>query len=203
MNFEKSIECKSEKEKSKDFVEILEKNFNFLDLDKQIPIVVESGSSDSGAKACFYYDKEGDGEDLKMINKKYIIFKDNVNKIEDSEKLPLSIAIHEIRHRAQNESEYQKELNQLELFSIDLIEKINDSNIKKLLIGYINDLPETVKNSSHELDAKITEMIFSNLFNRNLIELKEIKDLLNMDATQILDFLITKHKETSNSSLIL
>ena len=197
MNYEKPIEYSSENQESKRFVEKLKESFSLFDTHPQLPVIEEDKLINSDAKACFHYDEEKNGEKIKMINKNYLIFVEKIKNIENKENLPTSIAIHEIRHRAQREDEYerQKGAEQLELFSIDFIKNINNEYIKNALLDYANGLPEQVKNNPLELDAKVTEKIICNLIEDDLIGPEEIKKLLKSNSHQILKHLLLAKKQ--------
>ena len=189
MNYEKLIENNTE---NKEFIEKIKENFKLFDIYPKIPVIEENKLNNSDTKACFHYDEEKDGDKIKMINKNYFIYKENIKDIENMEKLPRNLAIHEIRHRIQHEDEYerQKETEKINLFSIDFINNIDNDFIKNKLLHYINSLPEQVKNNHRELDAKITEEIICKLIENNLIEVEEVKELLKSDAHKILSYLI-------------
>ena len=193
MNYEKLIENNTE---NREFIEKIKENFELFDIYPKIPVIEENKLDDSDAKACFHYDEEKDGDRMKMINKNYFIYKENIKNIENVEELPRSLAIHEIRHRIQHEDEYerQKGTEKMDLFSIDFINNIDNNFIKNKLLDYINNLPEQVKNNHKELDAKITEEIICKLIENNLIEAEEVKELLKSDAHKILSYL-TKFEE--------
>ena len=183
MNYEKPIEYSSENQESKRFVEKLKESFSLFDTHPQLPVIEEDKLINSDAKACFHYDEEKNGEKIKNI--------------ENKENLPTSIAIHEIRHRAQREDEYERQegAEQLELFSIDFIKNINNEYIKNALLDYANGLPEQVKNNPLELDAKVTEKIICNLIEDDLIGPEEIKKLLKSNSHQILKHLLLTKKQ--------
>lgn len=189
MNYEKLIENNTE---NREFIEKIKENFELFDIYPKIPVIEENKLNNSDTKACFHYDEEKDGDKIKMINKNYFIYKENIKDIENMEKLPRNLAIHEIRHRIQHEDEYerQKETEKINLFSIDFINNINNDFIKNKLLHYINSLPEQVKNNHRELNAKITEKIICKLIENNLIEVEEVKELLKSDAHKILSYLI-------------
>ena len=189
MNYEKLIENNTE---NREFIEKIKENFELFDIYPKIPVIEENKLNNSDTKACFHYDEEKDGDKIKMINKNYFIYKENIKDIENMEKLPRNLAIHEIRHRIQHEDEYerQKETEKINLFSIDFINNINNDFIKNKLLHYINSLPEQVKNNHRELDAKITEEIICKLIENNLIEVEKVKELLKSDAHKILSYLI-------------
>ena len=189
MNYEKLIENNTE---NREFIEKIKENFELFDIYPKIPVIEENKLNNSDTKACFHYDEEKDGDKIKMINKNYFIYKENIKDIENMEKLPRNLAIHEIRHRIQHEDEYerQKETEKINLFSIDFINNINNDFIKNKLLHYINSLPEQVKNNHRELDAKITEEIICKLIENNLIDVEEVKELLKSDAHKILSYLI-------------
>lgn len=189
MNYEKLIENNTE---NKEFIEKIKENFKLFDIYPKIPVIEENKLNNSDTKACFHYDEEKDGDKIKMINKNYFIYKENIKDIENMEKLPRNLAIHEIRHRIQHEDEYerQKETEKINLFSIDFINNIDNNFIKNKLLDYINNLPEQVKNNHRELDAKITEEIICKLIENNLIEVEKVKELLKSDAHKILSYLI-------------
>ena len=189
MNYEKLIENNTE---NREFIEKIKENFELFDIYPKIPVIEENKLNDSDVKACFHYDEEKDEDKIKMINKNYFIYKENIKDIENMEELPRNLAIHEIRHRIQHEDEYerQKETEKINLFSIDFINNINNDFIKNKLLHYINSLPEQVKNNHRELDAKITEEIICKLIENNLIEVEKVKELLKSDAHKILSYLI-------------
>ena len=189
MNYEKLIENNTE---NGEFIEKIKENFELFDIYPKIPVIEENKLNDSDAKACLHYDEEKDGDKIKMINKNYFIYKENIKDIENMEKLPRNLAIHEIRHRIQHEDEYerQKETDKINLFSMDFINNIDNDFIKNKLLYYINSLPEQVKNNHRELDAKITEEIICKLIENNLIEVEKVKELLKSDAHKILSYLI-------------
>ena len=189
MNYEKLIENNTE---NKEFIEKIKENFKLFDIYPKIPVIEENKLNNSDTKACFHYDEEKDGDKIKMINKNYFIYKENIKDIENMEELPRNLAIHEIRHRIQHEDEYerQKETEKINLFSIDFINNIDNDFIKNKLLHYINSLPEQVKNNHRELDAKITEEIICKLIENNLIEVEKVKELLKSDAHKILSYLI-------------
>jgi len=189
MNYEKLIENNTE---NREFIEKIKENFELFDIYPKIPVIEENKLNNSDTKACFHYDEEKDGDKIKMINKNYFIYKENIKDIENMEELPRNLAIHEIRHRIQHEDEYerQKETEKINLFSIDFINNIDNDFIKNKLLHYINSLPEQVKNNHRELDAKITEEIICKLIENNLIEVEEVKELLKSDAHKILSYLI-------------
>ena len=189
MNYEKLIENNTE---NREFIEKIKENFELFDIYPKIPVIEENKLNNSDTKACFHYDEEKDGDKIKMINKNYFIYKENIKDIENMEELPRNLAIHEIRHRIQHEDEYerQKETEKINLFSIDFINNINNDFIKNKLLHYINSLPEQVKNNHRELDAKITEEIICKLIENNLIDVEEVKELLKSDAHKILSYLI-------------
>ena len=189
MNYEKLIENNTE---NKEFIEKIKENFKLFDIYPKIPVIEENKLNNSDTKACFHYDEEKDGDKIKMINKNYFIYKENIKDIENMEELPRNLAIHEIRHRIQHEDEYerQKETEKINLFSIDFINNIDNDFIKNKLLYYINSLPEQVKNNHRELDAKITEEIICKLIENNLIEVEKVKELLKSDAHKILSYLI-------------
>ena len=189
MNYEKLIENNTE---NREFIEKIKENFELFDIYPKIPVIEENKLNNSDTKACFHYDEEKDGDKIKMINKNYFIYKENIKDIENMEKLPRNLAIHEIRHRIQHEDEYerQKETEKINLFSIDFINNIDNDFIKNKLLHYINSLPEQVKNNHRELDAKITEEIICKLIENNLIDVEEVKELLKSDAHKILSYLI-------------
>ena len=189
MNYEKLIENNTE---NIEFIEKIKENFELFDIYPKIPVIEENKLNNSDTKACFHYDEEKDGDKIKMINKNYFIYKENIKDIENMEKLPRNLAIHEIRHRIQHEDEYerQKETEKINLFSIDFINNIDNDFIKNKLLHYINSLPEQVKNNHRELDAKITEEIICKLIENNLIDVEEVKELLKSDAHKILSYLI-------------
>jgi hypothetical protein len=193
MNYEKLIENNTE---NREFIEKIKENFELFDIYPKIPVIEENKLNNSDTKACFHYDEEKDGDKIKMINKNYFIYKENIKDIENMEELPRNLAIHEIRHRIQHEDEYerQKETEKINLFSIDFINNIDNDFIKNKLLHYINSLPEQVKNNHRELDAKITEEIICKLIENNLIEAEEVKELLKSDAHKILSYL-TKFEE--------
>ena len=177
---------------NREFIEKIKENFELFDIYPKIPVIEENKLNNSDTKACFHYDEEKDGDKIKMINKNYFIYKENIKDIENMEELPRNLAIHEIRHRIQHEDEYerQKETEKINLFSIDFINNIDNDFIKNKLLHYINSLPEQVKNNHRELDAKITEEIICKLIENNLIEVEEVKELLKSDAHKILSYLI-------------
>lgn len=189
MNYEKLIENNTE---NREFIEKIKENFELFDIYPKIPVIEENKLNNSDTKACFHYDEEKDGDKIKMINKNYFIYKENIKDIENMEKLPRNLAIHEIRHRIQHEDEYerQKETEKINLFSIDFINNIDNNFIKNKLLHYINSLPEQVKNNHRELDAKITEEIICKLIENNLIDVEKVKELLKSDAHKILSYLI-------------
>ena len=189
MNYEKLIENNTE---NREFIEKIKENFELFDIYPKIPVIEENKLNNSDTKACFHYDEEKDEDKIKMINKNYFIYKENIKDIENMEELPRNLAIHEIRHRIQHEDEYerQKETEKINLFSIDFINNINNDFIKNKLLHYINSLPEQVKNNHRELDAKITEEIICKLIENNLIDVEEVKELLKSDAHKILSYLI-------------
>jgi hypothetical protein len=189
MNYEKLIENNTE---NREFIEKIKENFELFDIYPKIPVIEENKLNNSDTKACFHYDEEKDGDKIKMINKNYFIYKENIKDIENMEKLPRNLAIHEIRHRIQHEDEYerQKETEKINLFSIDFINNIDNDFIKNKLLHYINSLPEQVKNNHRELDAKITEEIICKLIENNLIDVEKVKELLKSDAHKILSYLI-------------
>jgi hypothetical protein len=189
MNYEKLIENNTE---NREFIEKIKENFELFDIYPKIPVIEENKLNNSDTKACFHYDEEKDGDKIKMINKNYFIYKENIKDIENMEELPRNLAIHEIRHRIQHEDEYerQKETEKINLFSIDFINNIDNDFIKNKLLHYINSLPEQVKNNHRELDAKITEEIICKLIENNLIDVEEVKELLKSDAHKILSYLI-------------
>ena len=189
MNYEKLIENNTE---NREFIEKIKENFELFDIYPKIPVIEENKLNNSDTKACFHYDEEKDGDKIKMINKNYFIYKENIKDIENMEELPRNLAIHEIRHRIQHEDEYerQKETEKINLFSIDFINNIDNDFIKNKLLHYINSLPEQVKNNHRELDAKITEEIICKLIENNLIDVEKVKELLKSDAHKILSYLI-------------
>jgi len=189
MNYEKLIENNTE---NREFIEKIKENFELFDIYPKIPVIEENKLNNSDTKACFHYDEEKDGDKIKMINKNYFIYKENIKDIENMEKLPRNLAIHEIRHRIQHEDEYerQKETEKINLFSIDFINNIDNDFIRNKLLHYINSLPEQVKNNHRELDAKITEEIICKLIENNLIDVEKVKELLKSDAHKILSYLI-------------
>jgi hypothetical protein len=68
---------------------------NYLIYIQKIPVIEENKLNNSDTKACFHYDEEKDGDKIKMINKNYFIYKENIKDIENMEELPRNLAIHE------------------------------------------------------------------------------------------------------------
>ncbi|KUK66537.1 MAG: hypothetical protein PHQ76_04745 [Caldisericia bacterium] len=88
MNYEKLIENNTENQENIEFIERIKENFELFDIYPKIPVIEEDKLDDYDAKACFHYDEEKDGDKIKMINKNYFIYKENIKNIKNTEELP-------------------------------------------------------------------------------------------------------------------
>jgi len=203
MNLER-FENKIEGQEDRDFIDEMKRNFEVFDIEPKIPVIEKDKLESSDAKACFHYDENREGDDVKMINKNYFIFTENNKDIDPEHKEDLSIGlpIHEIRHRVQHENEYERPKNteRMKLFSLSDLENINDESLKNALLEYATNLPEEVKGQPREFDVKIVEKIVSNLLKSDSIKPEEVGKLLNADAPEILEYLTKFYPNYDNSN---
>lgn len=182
---------------NRDLIEELKRNFELLDIEPKIPIL-EKEIENSDVRARFVFETEYNGNNFKIINKSYYIFPGNNEDIdsENNRGLSLGLPIHEIRHRIQseNENERKKDAKNLELFSIAIINNIEDEHFKKILAHMIYDMPDDAKTDIHEFDARIVEMLICTLMEGKFIEVKEASKLLQAGAPEIIECLLKLKK---------